>query len=100
MKKRGLIAVILMMSSIGAFAEVTLPKILGSGMVLQREKPVPIWGYAADGEVVTVKFANQTKTATTNANGEWKVILDAMPASAKGTELTVSGTNTIILKDI
>jgi len=100
MKKRGLIAAILMMGSIGAFAEVTLPKILGSGMVLQREKPVPIWGYAVAGEVVTVKFGNETKTATTNANGEWKVILDAMPASAKGVELTVSGTNKIVLTDI
>jgi sialate O-acetylesterase len=79
---------------------VVLPKILGNGMVLQREKPVPVWGTAASGEKVTVKFGKQTKTTTADASGNWKVMLDAMPASAKGTTLTIKGTNTIKLTDI
>jgi sialate O-acetylesterase len=81
-------------------AEVVLPKILGNGMVLQREKPVPIWGTAAVGEKVTVKFGKQTKIAITDASGNWKILLDAMPASAKTNTLTIAGTNTIKLTDI
>jgi sialate O-acetylesterase len=40
-----------------------LPKILGNGMVLQRNQPVPIWGKASAGENNSVKFKDQTKTA-------------------------------------
>ncbi|GAB3917642.1 sialate O-acetylesterase [Mucilaginibacter boryungensis] len=101
MKRSGVVAVlILLLCCFGGYAEVVLPKILGNGMVLQREKPVPIWGTAAAGEKVTVKFNKQTKTTTADAAGNWKLMLDAMPASAKGATLTISGTNTIKLTDI
>ena len=101
MKRSGIIVgLILLLCSFSGYAEVVLPKILGNGMVLQREKPVPIWGTAAAGEKVTVKFNNQAKTTTADASGNWKVLLDAMPASAKGATLTISGTNTIQLTDI
>lgn len=90
----------LMMAGISSRAEVVLPKILGNGMVLQRENPVPIWGTAAAGEKVTVKFNDQTKTTTADAAGNWKVLLNAMPASANPAALTILGTNTIKLTDI
>ena len=82
------------------YAEVTLPKILGNGMVLQREKACPVWGTAAPGEKVSVKFGKQTKTTVADASGKWEVILNPMQASAEPTDLTVSGTNTIVLHDI
>lgn len=47
-------------------------------MVLQREMQVPIWGTAAPGETVTVKFRDQTKTATADKGGKWSVKLDAL----------------------
>ena len=59
-------------------------------MVLQREKPVPVWGRAKPGEVVTVSFAGQKKTATVDASGKWQAILDPMPASAEPRILTAS----------
>ena len=43
-----------------ARADVSLPKILGDNMVLQRDKPLPIWGRAAPGEEVTVRFAGRS----------------------------------------
>lgn len=91
---------ILLACCTGASAEVVLPKILGNGMVLQREKPVPVWGTASVGENVTVKFGKQTKKTVTDALGKWRIMLDAMPASAKGETLTISGTNVITLTDI
>ncbi|MFT3992242.1 MAG: sialate O-acetylesterase [Luteolibacter sp.] len=81
-------------------AEVTLPKVLGDHMVLQRSQPVPVWGEAAPGETVTVKFQQQEKHATADAGGKWSVTLDALKASNHPATLTISGTNQIVLRDI
>ena len=63
----------------------TLPPVLGSGMVLQRDLPVPVWGWADAGEKVSVTFAGQTKTAKAGDDGKWMVKLDPLKASRKAT---------------
>jgi sialate O-acetylesterase len=83
-----------------ARAEVSLPSVLASHMVLQRDKPVPVWGWAAAGEKVTVSFAGQSKEATADAAGNWSVKLEPMPANATPQSLTVKGSNEIKLDDI
>ena len=80
-------------------ADVRLPHVLGSHMVLQRAVPVPVWGWADPGEAVTVKLGEHEATAKAGANGEWLVKLPAMEAGGPH-EMTVSGTNTIRLADI
>jgi sialate O-acetylesterase len=60
-------------------------------MVLQREKPVAIWGWADAGEAVTVSFAGQSHSATAGADGKWMLQLDALKASAEPRTLTVTG---------
>jgi sialate O-acetylesterase len=60
-------------------------------MVLQREKPVAVWGWADAGESVTVAFAGQSKSATADAAGKWMLKLDALAASTEPRTLTVSG---------
>lgn len=82
-----------------ASADVTLPDIIGSRMVLQREMPVPIWGTAAPNEKVTVKFRDQQKTATADAKGKWLVKLDPLKLGEPAT-LTVTGNNTLTLTDV
>ena len=62
-----------------------------STMVLQRDKPVAVWGWAASGEQVTVSFAGQTQTATADKDRAWKVMLTAMPANAQAQKMTVQG---------
>ena len=59
-------------------------------MVLQRDKPVPVWGRGKAGETVTVSFADQTKTSVTDSSGKWQVVLDPMQASVEPKVLTVS----------
>jgi len=83
-----------------SFAAVRLARLFGDGMVLQREMPVPVWGFAKAGENVTVRFGGQEKSATADASGKWMVRLDAMPASASPREMTVAGENTLTLKDV
>ena len=60
-------------------------------MVLQREKPVAVWGWADAAETVTVAFAGQSKSATAGADGKWTLKLDALAASAEPRTLTVTG---------
>jgi len=72
-------------------AAVRLPHIFGDNMVLQRGKPVRVWGWAERGETVTVTFGGGTKTATAGDDGTWKCALDAMPAAARPREFTVKG---------
>lgn len=80
-------------------AEVRLSQVFGSHMVLQREKPLPVWGWADPGEKVTVQLGTATATATANDQGEWKVVLPAMPAGGPY-NLTVTGSNTVQCEDV
>jgi sialate O-acetylesterase len=81
-------------------AEVTLPKVIGSHMVLQRDRPLPIWGWAEPGEKVTVTLDQATAAATADARGDWKIILPAMVADGKAHRMTVCGKNRIEMEDI
>ena len=69
-------------------------------MVLQREKPVAIWGEAAPGEAVTVQFGGQQPRTVADAAGHWQVLLKPLMASATPAELVILGTNTIRLRDV
>ncbi len=59
-------------------AGVALPKVFSSYMVLQRGMAVPVYGSAAPGEKVDVKFRDQSKTATAGQDGKWSVKLDPL----------------------
>jgi rhamnogalacturonyl hydrolase YesR len=81
-------------------ADVSLPRILGSNMVLQRGQPVPVWGWAEPGESVTVQFGAQTKTTKADAAGRWQVRLGSLKASAVPADLVVAGGNRIVLTNV
>jgi len=99
LKRFGFIALILLATT-QAFAQVTLPHIIGSNMVIQANKPINIWGQAAAGEQVTVQFLNQTKKTVADKSGAWKVVLDPIKASVKPVDMIIKGTNTIKLENI
>jgi sialate O-acetylesterase len=81
-------------------ADVTLPRILDNNMVLQRNMPLPIWGWAAPGEEVTVSIAGQKVSAKADALGHWQLKLAPLTASSKPLEMKVAGKNTITLTNI
>lgn len=72
-----------------ATAAVEFSTPFGDGMVLQRGRPVPVWGTAAPGEAVVVRFAGQEKRTAADAEGRWRVDLDPMPECAEGRDLSV-----------
>jgi sialate O-acetylesterase len=96
---QGLAAATVLLSTGWVQAEVKLPAIFGSHMVLQREMPVPVWGWAAAGEEVTVTFRDQTVSTKAGADGKWKVSLAPLALGEPAT-LTVKGQNTIALEDV
>ena len=70
-------------------AAVRLGSPFSNGMVLQRERPVPVWGKADPGEKVSVSFGGQTLHATADAKGAWRVTLQPMKACATPQSLRV-----------
>ena len=66
--------------SFTANAEVRLPQLFQSGMVMQRGKPIPIWGWADKGEQVTITFLKKTYTTTADDQGLWRIDLPKMKA--------------------
>jgi sialate O-acetylesterase len=83
-----------------ARADVELPHILGDRMVLQRDRPLPVWGWADPGEEVAVQFGDTAMKTRADAKGAWSVKLPPREASGTGRTLTVSGKNKIELRDV
>jgi len=73
-----------------SMAELSVASPFTDNAVLQRDMPVPVWGTAESGATVTVEFAGQKKSATANADGQWKLQLDSMPANSDPQVLQVS----------
>lgn len=80
-------------------AEVILPHLISDGMVLQRNTPVNIWGWASPGERLSVTFRNKTYTATTGSDGKWKITMKAMKEGGPF-EMKIDASNHIVLHDI
>lgn len=103
MRRLGLLTltagVVLAMSS-PMRADVKLPAIIGSNMVLQADTPLPIWGWASPGEEVTVTLGDAKASTKAGDDGKWSVKLPAQKTSDKPVEMTVAGKNTIQLTNI
>jgi len=80
-------------------AEVRLPKIFGSHMVLQQEKPLVIWGWAQPNETVALQLGPESGQAQANDRGQWRAVLPAMKAGGPFT-LAVRGSSTVELDDV
>jgi len=80
-------------------AEVRTPAVFGDHMVLQRERPLRLWGWADPGEEVQVQLAERTASTRADEQGRWLVVLEPMPAGGPIT-LEVRGENTLRFEDV
>ncbi|MEP6596099.1 MAG: sialate O-acetylesterase, partial [Ginsengibacter sp.] len=85
--------------SVQIFANVTLPKVFGDNMVLQRNKPIPVWGWADANEKIILEFNHQTKSATADKNGKWKINLDKEAAGGPY-QFIVKANNTVTFNNV
>lgn len=98
LRNTGLLVLFLAFHLIGN-ANVRMPLLFSDGMVLQRNKAIPVWGWADANEKVEVHFNKQTKIITADATGKWMVKLDSEKAGGPF-ELIIIGKNKIVIKDV
>lgn len=84
---------------LNAFADVRLPEIISSDMVLQRGQEIKIWGWSDKKEKIKVSFDEETQKTRADKNGNWMVVFPALEAGGPHTIL-IEGNNTIKLENI
>ncbi len=94
----GVVLAVLALSGTGMGA-VRLPALLSDHLVLQRGKPLAVWGEAAPGEAVTVALGEAVAKVSADAAGAWRVTLPPR-GEATGLTLTVSGENTLAVTNV
>ena len=82
-------------------ADLQLASVFSDHMVLQRDKPVAIWGTSDGGASVVVEFADQQIATKASNDGQWLVTLQPMKASHEGRELKVtSNASNVVIADV
>ena len=96
-----IITVLLAPMAAGAETALKLPGVFGDHMVLQRDRAVPVWGWAKPGGEIAVEFAGQKKAAKADADGRWMVKLDPLAASKEPRKMAIAqATETLAFTDI
>lgn len=96
---RALLTGALLMVFFTGKADVKLPEIFQDHMVLQRDLPLRVWGWASPNEEVTVRLNGQSASVKADQQGKWLVRLPAFAAGGPF-EVIVRGKNTITLSDV
>lgn len=78
----------------------TLSPLFSTGMVLQRDCPIPLTGTAPPRELVSVSFLGETRTAQADQNGRWSLTLGPYPYGGPYIMEIRSGGETRLLEDI
>lgn len=95
----GMLALAASFAAATARAEVKVPAIFTSHLVLQQGQSNPVWGWAEPGEAITVTIAEQTHSFMAGDDRRWSVKLDALPAGGPH-QLVIKGRNTLTLEDV
>jgi sialate O-acetylesterase len=99
--KNGCLLGIALFFSLGSFANIRLPALLASNMVLQQQSTVRLWGWAEPGERVhvTTSWNNLTDSVTGTRDAKWQLSV-ATPAAGGPFTITLKGYNTIVLENV
>lgn len=80
-------------------AQVRLPNLFSDHGVLQRERPIHVWGWSGPSEKLSIRFHNQSVDTTADTIGRWSGWL--MPEAAGGPfTLTVTGSSVVTVNDL
>jgi sialate O-acetylesterase len=93
------IVALLFAFSLLANANVQLPLLFSDGMVLQRDKPIPVWGWADANEKIEVHFNNQIVKTRADKSGKWIVRLKAEMAGGPY-KMAIKGKNNIVINNV
>lgn len=98
------IALVFLLGGVGGmatgYADVKLPGFYGDHMVLQREMPIRLRGWADPGETVSVQLGSVSAVGEAGTDGQWTVTLPSQAANATGQDLIFRGKNTLTIRDV
>jgi sialate O-acetylesterase len=97
---RKVLIFVLFLATLPLFAEVKPANLFGDHVVLQRDKPIPVWGTAKPGEKVTVLFDTERVRTKAGKNGKWSLLLKARSAGGPYNMEIRGRRNVVFLKDI
>jgi sialate O-acetylesterase len=83
-----------------ADTDLSLAPTFGDHAVLQRDKPVPVWGTAGASDSITVTFRGQTAKTSVGPDGRWKLSIGPFGASGDGSDMVIAGRSTVTLHDV
>ena len=90
----------IMLGGVSVRADIKLPAVIGSNMIIQRDLPMKLWGWAEPKESVTVKVEGRViGSAIADEKGNWSVQLPARKAGAVP-DMIIEGKNTITLQNL
>ncbi len=98
MKKLLLFSLLVLIASL-VNADVRLPKLFADHMVLQRNKPISVWGWADPNEKIVVQLNNQTKTTKAGKDGKWIIQLDKENAGGPYV-MNINAKNSVMITDV
>ena len=96
---RPLVFALFLLVANAADAAVRLPRIFSDGMVLQRGRPVPVWGWSDRDETVTLSFNGSSRQVKVKKGEKWKVLLPEQSAGGPYS-MTVIASDTLTLRDV
>ena len=99
MKISKLLTLLLLCAGAPLCAQIRLPKLISDHMVLQRDQPLKIWGWASPKEQVTIQFDQKTYKTLANTAGKWEIALPAHKAGT-GYAMVLKARNEIRITDI
>ncbi len=82
------------------FGQVKLARLFSDYVVLQRQKPIPVWGWANPNESVSVSLGNQNKTVQADSNGKWTVEFAPMEAGGPFELKVAAKSGNLTVKDV
>jgi sialate O-acetylesterase len=85
--------------TVATYGQVTLPKLISDGMVLQRDAELTIWGWAGIDERISVTFLDSTYHTAADDSGKWNITLPHQHPGGPYT-MHIEGHNTITVNDI
>ena len=81
-------------------AQLTMPSVFGDSMVLQRDRPVHLWGWTDAGADVTATIGDDTASATADRDGRFDIELPSRPAGGPHRVVVTAGDATLAFDDV
>ena len=97
--KKTILILLLLISQL-TFAQLKVARLFSDHVVLQRQKPIPVWGWATAKDKITVTLAGQIQTTTTDANGKWQVKFNPLEAGGPHVMSVSNKSNSLKINDI